>query len=382
MLKIGVLGIGNAGNQVAALAKKMKSIPSIALNASEKDVDAIKTDINGIVFGNREGCGKDRTLAKTFVKTNIKDLLGRDVFINFMNEVDIVFVTNSTGGGSGSGMAPIITDILRSYYAHQKTDEKPKMFINIGILPTLGESVGAQRNTVEYLKEMVDLGGSYMLFDNDAQSGKSPAEMMKKINSDIVNMLSVIRGDRSHATPYGMIDDKDMTKIISQPGLIFMNILEDIYEEKLPANGSIEDLLIDNINKNSCMSKIDRDKIVKRMGFIANLSPEMHKYFNEDLPKVRETFGEPIEDFKHFAENTEGDELNSLVLLMSGLSIPDNRIKTIIHRIEAVEEALKKQKQSSLLDSAMEKASEFSGTTENSSSADTDFDLDSITDKY
>ena len=114
-----------------------------------------------------------------------------------MDTVDIVFVVNSTGGGTGSGMGPILTDILRQYY---KKDEN-KIFINVGILPTLGESVGAQRNTIEYLKEMSDLGGPYMLFDNEKRAYLPTNKQMSEINKEIVTMISTIRGDHSHSSP-------------------------------------------------------------------------------------------------------------------------------------------------------------------------------------
>ena len=332
--------------------------------------------MNQIVFGDSAGSGKDRSIAKGFVKNNIKDLFREADFKSFMEEVDIVFVVNSTGGGTGSGMGPILTDILRGYYAKDEN----KVFINIGILPTLGESVGAQRNTIEYLKEMSELGGSFMLFDNETRSNLATNKQMDIINMEIVNMISIIRGDMSHSSPYGMIDDKDMRKIVSMPGMIFMDVLTSIFEDTVTED--IDQLMLKHIAQESCMTKVDNDKIVKRLGFIAYLTSELHERFNENLPAIREQFGEPIEDFKHFAENTESDKLNSVALIMSGLSIPDNRIRSMINRIEKVEEELRKTKKSNTLSNALNKISEYEGTKDSNKAEAEDFDMDSILNKY
>ena len=376
MLKVGIIGIGNAGNQVAALALEKKQIPALAINASEKDLDTLSVKMNQIVFGDSAGSGKDRSIAKGFVKNNIKDLFREADFKSFMEEVDIVFVVNSTGGGTGSGMGPILTDILRGYYAKDEN----KVFINIGILPTLGESVGAQRNTIEYLKEMSELGGSFMLFDNETRSNLATNKQMDIINMEIINMISIIRGDMSHSSPYGMIDDKDMRKIISMPGMIFMDVLTSIFEDTVTED--IDKMMLNHIAQESCMTKVDNDKIVKRLGFIAYLTSELHEHFNENLPAIREQFGEPIEDFKHFAENTESDKLNSVALIMSGLSIPDNRIRSMINRIEKVEEELRKTKKSNTLSNALNKISEYEGTKDSNKAEAEDFDMDSILNKY
>lgn len=375
MLKVGIIGIGNAGNQVAALGKSTKDIPVLAINASEKDLDTVNVDIDQIVIGDSLGSGKDRSIAKEFVKSNIKNLFHKEEFTRFMEEVETVFVINSTGGGSGSGMGPILTDILRNYYAKDRN----KIFINIGILPTLGESVGAQRNTIEYLKEMSELGGPYMLFDNESKAKLPTNKLMETINKDIIEMISIIRGDISYSSPYGMIDDKDMRKIISVPGMIFIDVISTLYEDSIEE--PLDKLLLDHIINTSSMVKVDDDHIVKRMGFISYLTKGLHDKFNENLPAIREHFGEPTEDFKHFAENEGSDKLNTVAVILSGLSIPDNRIKLIINRIERVEEDLRKTKQSSLLSNALDKIGDYESTKEVEAEVD-EFDMDSILNKY
>ena len=159
MLKIAVIGIGNAGGQVANVACS-RGFNAFCINSSEKDLDIINEGIPVFLLGNAEGAGKDRRVAKGFVKQFYRDLLKTEDFDTFMGDMDIVFIVSSTGGGTGSGMSIILADILGKVYPN-------KIFINVGILPTLTDSIGAQRNTLEYMKEINALGKGYMLYDNN-----------------------------------------------------------------------------------------------------------------------------------------------------------------------------------------------------------------------
>lgn len=377
LLKVGVIGIGNMGNMVAAEANE-KDIPVIGLNTSERDLDAVKskTAIQTFYLGKGEGAGKDRTKSKEAVKSHIRELMGDEAFKKFMEETEVIFIVSSTGGGTGSGTAPMIADVLHQLYQN-------KLFIIVGALPTIGESVGAQRNTIEYISEVQKLGIPYMLFDNDNASESATNKIFNKINKDVVEAISVIRGDYNLLSQYGMIDAADMTKIITLPGMIHINVLKGIYQEKIPTDGSIEDLVISSMKHNS-MVTLDRDKIVKRRAYIVNLSEDIQSYFDPNLPKLTELYGEPVEVFDHYSVNVDEDErANYVVIIQSGLSLPENRLKKIQHRIQAVEEALKKQKESSILDSMVEVVSEYSDTTENKVAVKNDkVNLDDILGKY
>lgn len=375
LLSTGIIGIGNMGNMVAALAAANKQMPVIGLNTSEQDLDAVKssTAIDCLFMGGN-GAGKDRTKSKDYMKQFIKSLLGDDKFKKFIDQVDVIFIVSSTGGGTGSGTSPMLADILRNLY-------KDKIVILIGTLPTIGESIGAQRNTIEYLTEVVRLNIPYILFDNQNASGTTN-EVFDKVNKDVVDTVSVIRGDYNRISPYGMIDTADMKKLVTLPGLIHVNILNGIYLEKIPTDGTIEDLVLDSIKSNT-MVTVDRDKIVKRRGYIVNLSEDVQPYFNKDLPEITKQYGEPLEVFDHFAINNDDESQNFVIIIQSGLSLPENRLKAIQHRIQAAEEALKKQKQSSILDELAKSVDVYNVTTDSKDDHQKDdFDLNSIMSKY
>lgn len=381
LLRTGVIGVGNMGNMVAGLANT-KQMPVLGLNTSEQDLDAVKSSsaIDCMFIGG-SGAGKDRSRSKEYMKKYITEMIGDDKMKNFIDKVDVVFVVSSTGGGTGSGACPMLADILNNYFKQlaKKNQEEPKRVVLVGALPTIDESIGAQANTIEYISEVTKTGIPYMLYDN-ANSGKqSTSDTFDKINNDVVHDICVIRGDYNRLSKYGMIDTRDMTNIISEPGLLHINSLEGIYEEKIPTDGTIEDLVIESMKHNT-MVTLDRDKIVKNRGYIVNLSSNLQSYFNEALPKITEKYGEPMKVYDHYAINADEDErANYVIIMQSGMSLPENRLKSIQHRIDAAEESILKQKDSSILDSLTEKIAKYNPKQDEDAS---DFDLNDIMGKY
>lgn len=342
MLKIAVLGIGNAGGQVANVASS-RGFNAFCINSSEKDLDIINENIPVFLLGNSEGAGKDRRVAKSFVKLFYKDLLKTEAFDTFMSDTDIVFIVSSTGGGTGSGMSIILTDILGKVYIN-------KVFINIGILPTLDDSIGAQRNTLEYMKEINHLNKGYMLYDNNKYKFDTPSVYMNNVNREIVDALCYLRGDYSYKTKYGMIDDADMFKLLTVPGMINVSYYEGFLEKDMDDNVKL-DSYITKIMKNNATCQLDKDRVIKRMGIIVNLSDDLSTYYSSAMEDFKANVGEPLEVFEHYYLKDDDTIPNRLAVILSGLSIPDDRIQIIVQRIKEVEDALNRKKQSTILDS-------------------------------
>ena len=202
----------NAGSQVAALAAATKQIPALGLNTSERDIDSIKS-INGfsVIFMEGAGAGKDISIARNILKTHINSFLTDDKFTNFAKQGEVIFVVSSTGGGTGCGINPLLTHILKAQFDGRDADHPKKIIIPVGIMPTMGESIGAMRNTVTFLQAISELNIPFMLFDNNQAGNNTPtSEIMQKVNSAVVDAICTVRGDYNQLSPYGMIDTQDM----------------------------------------------------------------------------------------------------------------------------------------------------------------------------
>lgn len=317
MQKIGIIGIGNAGNQIAKLADQV-GIRSAAINTSQKDLD----DLEGgncfkIKIGDDGGCGKDRRLAIKIVKENatliFKELDG------MFDDMDIVFFVGSSGGGTASGAMPILTHLFKVRYPNMN-------FGNIIILPSSYESVITQTNTIHCIADLKKYKVPYMMYDNSRCKHKNPIDLYQSVNEQIINDIKILRGDATtNTTPYGMIDDQDMYKLMNTPGLIKVSTIDQLKENDLD-DISIDEMIVKSL-KESLSVDIDRDKIVERMGVILYLPKALLGRIDRSYTALKEYVGIPKEVFEHISESP--DDVGFVSLILTGLTYPENKLMHI-----------------------------------------------------
>ena len=331
MLSIGVLGIGNAGNQVATLALS-HGIPCVAINTSENDLAMVPDEVKKFLIGDSRGAGKDRSEAKGFLKGDIMKILKNDELKSFILDQDFVFIVSSTGGGTGSGTAPILYETLNQMF----TDTN---FILVGILPTLNEALSAQTNTIEYLKELYDsiTNCTYMIYDNEKFEKMPSYRMMEVVNKAIVDDMMVMRGDYNYPTKYDSIDQNDMTRLLTTPGRI---AIASIYgcKEKDFDDTTMEEAVVEDF-KHNAHAELQRDKRRPNMGLITNLNERLNENFDTHIPTVRAFLGEPIHDFRHIVVNSDRSLDNNIFVIATGLSKIEDRVVKTSERIEEIVEA-------------------------------------------
>ena len=339
MKNYGIIGIGNAGNQIASLANEKLQMDAIAINSSERDLDTI-TNPNVIkkIIGDSKGAGKNRTEAKAFLKGSVIEMITSEDFVEFMKEKEYVIVVSSTGGGTGSGTAPVFEEILKQ--------SNPNVnFILIAVLPTLSEALSTQVNTLEYLKELYEASSdtTYMLYDNEKASHLPSYEMMDTINAAIVEDLRVLTGEYNYPTKYASIDEKDMSVILTTSGRLMVAGVTKGLDEKTLDTKAIDDLVIDDFKKNY-HAEYNRDKVIMRMGIISVLDEDVNKLFDGELQKVQDTIGTPVETFNHIAINEHPEVNNRIYVIAAGMTRADDRMKKITERIDAINAAQEKIK--------------------------------------
>lgn len=345
MLNLALIGIGNCGNQIAALAQKEANVSVACINTSENDLAILPDSLKDCSFmiGDHQGSGKNRADAKRFLKDSVTKLVSDEKFQKIIADKDVILVASSTGGGTGSGIAPIMSSIIRQTFRDSEGKEKP--IILLGVLPKLSEGQSTQMNTLEYLHELYELledeQPTYMLYDNNNYAKESGSTVLQKVNADIVSDLKVLQLTYNTPTPYDSIDEKDMKQICLVPGRMVIASAFGIKEKDLDEK-DIEDLLIQNLKSNS-HAEIQRDGIVGNTGLITNLSEKLNATFDTHLPKVFNFIGDPIQEFLHIAVNKERDMPNNVALIVSGMSKITDRIDKIEERIEEINQRKEEQ---------------------------------------
>lgn len=372
MIKVATIGVGNCGNQICELALNQHKIPGIAINSSQNDLSTVKS-VTKICIGDKFGSGKNRDEAKRFVKEQIRNLLGEKDFTDHITEHDVLFIISSTGGGTGSGMAPVLCDILSRSFPK-------KQFILVEVYPPIREALASQQNTIDFLKEVRNHlpNVAYMCYDNERYSDLPLNEMMRKVNEEIVDMMVAIRGEYQYSTPYESIDEKDMSTILNTPGRVAVYELTNIKEKDLDKT-DLEDMLLDVIKNCSSNVELERDKVVKRIGIITNLTTKLNPAFDPNIKKLKDLIGEPAELFQHIYIDDALAE-NRIVLILAGLSVPDDRLEKMVERIEEGLEALAKTKSSSVLDDL--DTDEIKNARTGNAKGSADFDLDDLLSMY
>ena len=385
MLNVGIIGVGNAGNQVCALcAKKYPDIPVIAINCSENDMNTLPTSVTKILIGDGKGAGKNREEAKKFLENSIMEFVSDPEIKETLANLDLVFIVSSTGGGTGSGIAILLTNIIATV---SQTYENPVFPISVGILPTINEALSTQANTLSYLTELYEISESptYMLYDNDKFSKLSTVETLTKVNERVVEDINVLRCYYNAETTFNSIDERDAMTLITTPGRLVVGSLYDVKEKDCDDEETLEDKLLTELKKNAHV-ELQMDRIVNRTGLIVNLSESMISRFDTHIPKIQKMIGAPIEEFEHVHINKDRKLPNNVFFIATGLTPVNDRIAKTKDRIDEINEAQKKKEDEMELDESLLKGIQAKRVYRNSPSTKRDVptqvDLSGIFNKF
>lgn len=343
-LKVAVIGVGNGGSQ-SALVATARGIPAMCINTSEKDLDdaIMGKSIKGYLIGDGRGSGKDRENAMALLRSNgksgVQDLFTNPFFRSIVEPADVVFVTFSTGGGTGSGIGPAIAKMIHLAY-------KNKVVIPYGILPKLTESVMAQANTIACVDDIVKIGLSYMLADLSYYGEQPQEEAFKKVGQYMADTMCVIRGDYMKMSAAGMADERDTLTVISEPGYMNIQIVNDITDVML-ANKTLQGYLVDSI-KSSPACRIQKDGIHQYDLIIANVNSSVEDPVKAgDFTEINAYVGEPKATFLNYAVDDAISDFQ-VIAVFSGLTIPMDRFSAPKAKVKANKEKYERQSALSL----------------------------------
>lgn len=325
-LKISIIGIGNAGNQLLNEAIKRENIRVFAVNSSQKDLGNAVTnaEIPSFIIGHdAKGAGKSRESAAAFFQQNGAELATAvPAFSSMCDSSDVIIVAGSTAGGTGSGVAPQMVRLLKMMYNN-------KIIIYVGILPRITDAPKAQQNSIECLNEIQECKVPYLLADLDFYKGIPNNIAYQKIQQYLMDCIDIMGGRYLNHSQYGMIDENDMRVILSEPGYLSMYNLMDITQsqlEKEPMQTQMVKLI-----KSSPAAERTRNGIINQMGVVLNTPEEMSDItMSSDYTELTNYIGTPISIFENFA-NVPG-ATGQMIIILSGQSSPIARINEMNER--------------------------------------------------
>lgn len=220
------VGIGQAGNNMTSeVVNQNKRINGMCINTSKEDIKSITNIKTNFIVPGAAGTGKDRQKAKMYVKDHIYGIIDK---LNEFPQQKHIYFTFSMGGGTGSGIAPLLIAVLANL--------KPNLKVNIvPILPADNESKKAHSNTLECWNELMKLKNvnTIYLLDNNKKKTK------QAINREFATLFNdFLNSTESHKD--GIIDGQELTLIGTAQGLSAIYRLDNYVES--PENLIAEEL--------------------------------------------------------------------------------------------------------------------------------------------
>lgn len=284
-----VIGIGQAGNNLAEeLCKKNKRITGICFNSSSDDMAGL-SETKTFPLAGTGGAGRNREQAKIFLKDQAPLIVDTMKDYNMKKHVFIAF---SMGGGTGSGITPILLNLL--YKMHPD-----KQYNIIPILPFTKESKGMQENTVECWKELKQLfdkniGAIYLLNNNKRKTKQA-------INREFADLFNIYLSS-TNAHVDGVIDRRELEILGTTKGLTA------IYDIKR---------YVDEPEK--IITEVMNDSIfVLNSSVIENVGLSIPQGFDSEFI---------IDHFKPCGENFEGFTDNNPMLMLSGVKATNKAVE-------------------------------------------------------
>ena len=321
-LKLGYVGVGNAGCQVG-IKIATKGIETFLVNTSFKD---LRNEVipNGMpsyliedVYGKSRGAGRSRDFAKNlFEKSAIMD---EPTFDNFLKDKDIIIVGAAASGGTGSGISPSLC-----YMISEKYPNKDVMMLEL--LPRKNESINSQFNTADCMEECRQLNVPYLVYDLDKSEDTAEATYINVANL-IADHIGILAGDMASMSEYGMIDERDLLTVAVEPGLMLVGKKTDIKPEGLQKE-------IINTIKSSMTVDPQKDKFVKYFALFLEVPEEVADSLKtNNFDELKEEYGEPWDIFVNYTIVDKSTA--SFGFIASGMSYPNDRLAYCTEAVKA-----------------------------------------------
>ena len=294
------VGIGQAGNNIASeILKKNNRYNGLFINTSYEDIKGLDNATNVFIIPAASGSGRSRNKAKLYAKKHIHSMVDKtDEFPN-QRVVNFVF---SMGGGTGSGIAPALIQIL------SKTN--PNLHINvIAVKPLASESKKAHENCLACWNELIKIKEikTFYILDNNKRSNKLA------INKEFADLYDSFM-NTTEANKNGVIDHAELELLTESRGFGAIYKISDFDDKK-------------------SMAKIVKDSIFATGSSLTcdYLGLSIREDF--DYEKVIDIFNIREDYFVGYTNNNP-------LLIMGGITLNNNVIKDVKENFDNLKKAL------------------------------------------
>lgn len=308
-LKITYIGCGQCGCQIVSELEKevlkldgnKSNLSFVGINTSSEDLESVSLS-HKIKISNCDGAACDRDKSTAALAEAIEEIL--DELQKYIVPDSIIYVAFSTGGGTGSAIAPILASILL------------EMNYTVGMIPVLPadtEPLRIRDNARQAFNEIDELKpnmGSIFLLDNNAGNKITVNRVFATL---MIGVLCI-----NNKSIDGNMDLAEIEACLKCPS--FSIITKTNAEKGTTAN------IVDILNRSNNIFAKREDKTVTIMGISEASSAKDSQI---DIVELRKEVGTaPTEFHGYMSESGEN------VIILSGLQMPYRRIDAMTESIQ------------------------------------------------
>jgi len=338
-LRVFVIGVGNAGNQTISYGYR-EGMDVFAVNSSVKDMsDQIMDGTIPCFIVGKEARGSGKNVGKGVAlwKENGRELFTEnEFFMNSCQAADVIVVTSATGGGTGPSVSPEICRVLTRMFTK-------KIIMYHGITPKNTDSNIAFSNTAYCLDEIQKLGIPYSLTDLNQFADEPNDKAFIKADQHAIQTIKAISGEFLRMSSSQMMDENDVKSVISEPGYLAAYVVNNITSNTLEKK-TMQQCVIEEIRKGPAVM-IQKDGIAVHMAVIINCPDDMTEVSRSgNYQEIFDFIGHKPKNgvYENYGV-TEGTD-GQIVVILSGMTYPINRIGYYIDTVKEQAEFLKRTK--------------------------------------
>lgn len=246
-MKVLTIGVGLAGSRFTeSLSNKLTTLEEkntpIYVNICSEELNIFNTTTSsekvrvGDITG---GAGKSRDMAiNVFTeKFDYYNFIGKIKKRVIEEDIDIITVSFSTSGGTGSGISPLLIKMLQQFIENEQISDKNVIVIGIALLPSFNEGIGVFRNTLLTLNDInksIKTGARYILVKNNATEGINFTEKCLYVNENASKLIKEYITGSKEISKNGVLDISDRKMGLEFPGLHSISRLKDCDIVKSP----------------------------------------------------------------------------------------------------------------------------------------------------
>lgn len=315
-LKVTVIGCGACGNSITAKIEEFvrdldgdkSNVSFVGINTSTEDLASVSL-AHKIHINNSKGAACNREASIQDLAECIKEVL--DELKTYIVKDSIVFIVSSLGGGTGSSISPMLSEIL--------LDEGYTVGMVI-VLPSDDESLKIKDNARQAFYEIEALKprlGSIFILDNNATE-------KAKINSTFASLFTSVLCINNNSQD-GNMDLAEIEACLKTPSF-------SIITRAGKGNGTTANI-VEILNRDSNIFAKRENKTVSVIGISEAVSAKESKI---NMSELRKEVGTAPTEFHGYSSMSEEN-----VVILSGLVMPYSRIDAMTESVEKEVDTIK-----------------------------------------